>query len=267
MEAQCAQLPTYEVVDSRPENVKIAYHVLTKDEADQVPEGLRDTFVSDGHAHNVSNCGKQNHYFTPKKISANPITKDTYVEFSKKVGETCDYLGAASDLLACHKYSRKSNKPAPPKVYVNKHTTHLDHVLNLTKARNQNVEQCNGRGDVEGVPCYFEKLARDFAAQHKDDKVEIITIKGDDLVTEGFRLMHGVGRASRNPPVFINLSYKGNPDSDHWVSYVGKGVCFDTGGLNIKAGIRYVLCSFWNERYVHGQMRSRQCIHCFPICR
>lgn len=47
--------------------------------------------------------------------------------------------------------------------------------------------------------------------------------------------MHAVGRASKNEPVFVNLAYKGNPDSDHWVSYVGKGVCFDTGGLNIKA--------------------------------
>jgi len=46
--------------------------------------------------------------------------------------------------------------------------------------------------------------------------------------------MHAVGRASKNEPIFINLKYQGNPDSDKWVAYVGKGVCFDTGGLNIK---------------------------------
>lgn len=51
---------------------------------------------------------------------------------------------------------------------------------------------------------------------------------------EGFRLMHAVGRASKNEPIFINLKYHGNPDSDKWVAYVGKGVCFDSGGLNIK---------------------------------
>lgn len=52
--------------------------------------------------------------------------------------------------------------------------------------------------------------------------------------------MHAVGRGSINDPVFVNLAYKGNPDSDAWVSYVGKGVCFDTGGYNIKstAGIK-----------------------------
>lgn len=46
--------------------------------------------------------------------------------------------------------------------------------------------------------------------------------------------MHAVGRASRNEPTFINLRYQGNPDSDRWLAYVGKGVCFDSGGLNIK---------------------------------
>lgn len=38
-------------------------------------------------------------------------------------------------------------------------------------------------------------------------------IKGDDLLNEGFRLMHAVGRASKNKPTFINLSYEGNPSS------------------------------------------------------
>lgn len=46
--------------------------------------------------------------------------------------------------------------------------------------------------------------------------------------------MHAVGRASKNPPIFINLSYNGNPQSDKWVAFVGKGVCFDSGGLNLK---------------------------------
>lgn len=53
--------------------------------------------------------------------------------------------------------------------------------------------------------------------------------------------MHAVGRGSKNAPTFINLSYKGNPESDRWVSFVGKGVCFDTGGYNIKPSIFYLI--------------------------
>ena len=47
--------------------------------------------------------------------------------------------------------------------------------------------------------------------------------------------MHAVGRASKNIPIFINITYLGNPDRDDFVAFVGKGVCFDSGGLDIKS--------------------------------
>lgn len=53
--------------------------------------------------------------------------------------------------------------------------------------------------------------------------------------------MHAVGRASINEPTFVNMKYNGNPDSDEWVAFVGKGVCFDAGGLNIKTSNLYVI--------------------------
>ncbi len=53
--------------------------------------------------------------------------------------------------------------------------------------------------------------------------------------------MHAVGRASINKPVFVNMAYKGNPHSDKWTAFVGKGLCFDTGGLNIKTGNIYLM--------------------------
>ena len=64
--------------------------------------------------------------------------------------------------------------------------------------------------------------------------MKIKIFNGDALLNEGFRLLHAVGRASKNSPAFVNLSYKGNPDSDSWIAFVGKGVCFDAGGLDIK---------------------------------
>ena len=46
--------------------------------------------------------------------------------------------------------------------------------------------------------------------------------------------MHAVGRASSNEPVFANITYRGNKNSEKFVAFVGKGVCFDSGGLDIK---------------------------------
>ena len=51
--------------------------------------------------------------------------------------------------------------------------------------------------------------------------------------------MHAVGRASDNVPTFVNLKYNGNKECNDWVAFVGKGVCFDSGGLNIKTSKTY----------------------------
>jgi leucyl aminopeptidase len=47
--------------------------------------------------------------------------------------------------------------------------------------------------------------------------------------------MHAVGQAARHAPRYIELHYKGDPEHPEDVTaLVGKGVCYDTGGLNIK---------------------------------
>ncbi len=54
---------------------------------------------------------------------------------------------------------------------------------------------------------------------------------GDDLLAANFPMIHAVGRASPRAPRLIDLRW-----GDHGpaVTLVGKGVCFDTGGLNLK---------------------------------
>jgi len=55
---------------------------------------------------------------------------------------------------------------------------------------------------------------------------------GDELLANNFPAIHAVGRASHRPPRLIELTWG---DEKHpRIAIVGKGVCFDTGGLNIK---------------------------------
>ncbi len=58
-------------------------------------------------------------------------------------------------------------------------------------------------------------------------------VVGDDLLTENFPMIHAVGRASAQPPRLLDLTWgdEGHPK----VTLVGKGVTFDTGGLDIKS--------------------------------
>ena len=71
--------------------------------------------------------------------------------------------------------------------------------------------------------------ARELATKH-DASVGVIV--GDDLLAQNFPLIHAVGRAAARPPRLIDMTWG---DANHpRVTLVGKGVCFDTGGLDIK---------------------------------
>jgi leucyl aminopeptidase len=58
------------------------------------------------------------------------------------------------------------------------------------------------------------------------------TIVGDELTRQNFPLIHAVGMASTRAPRLIDVSW-GDPNHPK-VTLVGKGVCFDTGGLDLK---------------------------------
>lgn len=55
---------------------------------------------------------------------------------------------------------------------------------------------------------------------------------GAELLQENYPLIHAVGRASAHPPRLLELRW--GEDSRPKVTLVGKGVCFDSGGLDIK---------------------------------
>lgn len=57
-------------------------------------------------------------------------------------------------------------------------------------------------------------------------------VVGDELLQHGYPMVHAVGRASQHAPRLLDLRF----GAQHWpkVTLVGKGVCFDTGGLDIK---------------------------------
>jgi leucyl aminopeptidase len=67
-------------------------------------------------------------------------------------------------------------------------------------------------------------LAEEFGAQ-------VSVTYGDDLLHENFPLIHAVGRASDRTPRLLDLKWG---TAGPKLTLVGKGVCFDTGGLDIK---------------------------------
>ena len=78
-------------------------------------------------------------------------------------------------------------------------------------------------------PAELEEAVRVLAARHGADVKAVV---GDDLLKENFPLVHAVGRAAERAPRLVDLTW-GTADHPR-VTLVGKGVCFDSGGLDIK---------------------------------
>ena len=80
-------------------------------------------------------------------------------------------------------------------------------------------------------PADLERAARRLAERHSAE-IEVTT--GAALLEANLPLIHAVGRAGPEQPRLIDIRW-GNADHPA-VTLVGKGVCFDTGGLNLKPG-------------------------------
>ena len=77
-------------------------------------------------------------------------------------------------------------------------------------------------------------------------------IVGDDLLTKNYPTIHAVGRASVHQPRLIDLSWGHNTHPK--ITLVGKGVCFDSGGLDLKpsAGMRNMKKDMGGSAHVLG---------------
>ncbi len=68
----------------------------------------------------------------------------------------------------------------------------------------------------------------------KANGADLSVVRGDDLLKQNYPMIHAVGRAGMREPRIMELSW--GKASDPELALVGKGVAFDTGGLNIKTG-------------------------------
>ncbi|MBL4647399.1 MAG: leucyl aminopeptidase family protein, partial [Gammaproteobacteria bacterium] len=130
--------------------------------------------------------------------------------------------------LGAYQFTRyKAAKRQPAKLVLNNNSD-IAHICNT-------VESIYWVRDLINIPpedmlpqhlaSEAEKLAAAFAAT-------ITIIKGDDLLTQNYPSIHAVGRASVHTPRLIDLRW-GNPQHKK-ITLIGKGVCFDSGGLDIK---------------------------------
>lgn len=81
------------------------------------------------------------------------------------------------------------------------------------------------------TPEFMEKAARKIA---KKNRLRISVLREPELRKLGMNLLLAVGKASQHSPRLIMLEYSGEPHSNEKIMLVGKGICFDSGGLDLK---------------------------------
>ncbi len=78
-----------------------------------------------------------------------------------------------------------------------------------------------------------QELEDAFLALAAEHGAKAQVVMGNDLLTQNLPMIHAVGRASDRAPRLLDMRWG---DTGPTLTLVGKGVCFDTGGLNIKPG-------------------------------
>ena len=133
----------------------------------------------------------------------------------------------AWDLGSYHftRYKRGKRKPADLQVDGGtrvRESMELAHAVRLVRDLVNTPAEDMGPEDLSDV-------AREQAERFGGEFDEWV---GDELLAQNFPAIHAVGRAAARPPRLLEINW-GNPKHPR-VSVVGKGVCFDTGGLDMK---------------------------------
>ncbi len=91
-----------------------------------------------------------------------------------------------------------------------------------------------------------------------DAGLDITVFDREEMEERGMGALLGVSKGSAQPPKFIILEYKGDPDSEKAIGLVGKGVTFDSGGISLKpaGGMAEMKTDMSGGAAVIGAMRA-----------
>lgn len=130
--------------------------------------------------------------------------------------------------LGAYQFTRyKAPKRAPARLA-------LDPACNAERLQRQ-VDAVTLVRDLVNTPAEDlmpEHLAEAMQALGREFGASVEQIVGDELLVNNYPAIHAVGRASVHPPRLLDLRW-GDPTHPK-ITLVGKGVCFDSGGLDLK---------------------------------
>lgn len=141
-------------------------------------------------------------------------------QFQKYINDKERKVNPITDLTIYHDKTKKPEK----------FTKTINEACTLCKytniARDLVNENSNRKFSLE-----FSKIIKSVS---EENNLEIIELEEEKLKELNMNLILAVNSGSNHPPRLLEINYEGAPNSSKRVALVGKGVTFDTGGLNLK---------------------------------
>lgn len=132
------------------------------------------------------------------------------------------------------KYISKHSKSKPQILYLKDKDSNKEFVNEIIKQ----INILNFNRDFQNEPANIINPASFCSYSQKvlkSTRVKTIVYNDNKLKQMGLDLISNMGRASKNKPKLLVIKYITNPKNTH-ICLLGKGVTFDSGGLNIKTG-------------------------------
>lgn len=178
-------------------------------------------------------------FLKEEQVTEADVLFDSLISKQLEQSTVAEVMGLQSEQSIYSFDHYKSDKTAPYQLDLN--------ITSATEDLNQYI--INGKTIGQSI-----NLARDFSqmppniltpnyfaeqiTQHFAQSSVAVDIKdGNQLLDEGFGLIHAVGKGSEHPPVVITMTYNGGDSNDAPIALVGKGITYDSGGYSIKSKI------------------------------
>ncbi len=165
--------------------------------------------------------------FTAILPFAEKISKEEILTAAIEGIELADYV--------FDKYKSEKKNNSIERYTIVSDSTNGKNILQKTKEICDNVKFVRDLVNESGSNVTSLKIAEYAQEIAKEFKLGITIIDEKEMEKLGMNLLLAVGRAGHYPPRLVILEYKGNPSSDEKFMVVGKGITFDSGGLDIKS--------------------------------
>lgn len=159
--------------------------------------------------------------------AADRLPKGQYA-LPENMGAEAAHAAALGWALGSYRFTRYKRKPVEPSKLVLPPSIDRADVEATAKAIYLTRDLINTPAEDMG-PGELADAARVLGRRHK---AKCRVVLGDDLLKDNYPMIHAVGRASSRAPRLIDLTW--GRAKDPKLTLVGKGVCFDSGGLDLK---------------------------------